>query len=251
MAKKSLIQKLKETDPKIYAAIVGLLFTGSVSTTLVSNNSNPSSSNPSPSPSTPTVEQVQEKFINAPLSVKLAVSSAISPTLNQRDNYTMPHRTCNSSSNAMYLNFYRSFIGKPQVTDDVYLFSVLKRGDTIYHEVQTRTLIAYGLDTVWNDDENLDRVKSILRKGYPVVVNILHRGSVNQGTLRGGHIIVLRSYDGDKFAVSDPYGILESNYNDYSKFTYYMSEAIFKARWQGGYRTISNKQAELFEIEKQ
>jgi uncharacterized protein YvpB len=245
MNKKSLFQRIKEASPSTYIAIVAILFGGSTTISSFSKTD--------PKPNPPTVEQVEEKFIKAPLEVKLAVSSRISPTLSQRDNFTMPHRTCNSTSNAMMLNFYRMFIGKPQVEDDIYLASVLKRGDTIYHEIQTQALKAYGLDSVWNTDRNLSRVKAILKNGYPVVVNILHRGSITKGTLRGGHIIVLRSYDEKtkQFAVSDPYGLLESDYKDFSKFTYFMNENIFNSRWQGGYRTISNSQADIFKIERQ
>jgi uncharacterized protein YvpB len=251
MAVQTLLQKIKETSPTTYAAIIALLVGGG---TTYTNLTNTSKSDPKVSP-TPIIKEadIEQRFLNASPEVRLAISSKISPTLSQRDNFTMPHRTCNSTSNAMLLNFYRSFIGKPQVEDDVYLASVLKRGDTIYHEVQTASLDAYGLNTVWNIDKNLSRIKAILKNGYPVVVNILHRGSVTQGTLRGGHIIVLRSYDEKtkQFAVSDPYGLLESDYKDFSKFTYSMSENIFSKRWQSGYRTISNAQADKFGIARQ
>lgn len=177
-----------------------------------------------------------------------SASTSISPVLSQRDNYTMPNRTCNSTSNAMFLNYFRKLMGKEIVSDDVYLGSVLRRGDTIYHEVQTSTLLAYGLDTYWGNDANFARVRASLEAGYPVAVNILHRGSISQGTLRGGHVIVLRAIDTKRgvIKVTDPYGLLESNYQDYSKFEYEIRISNFEARWQGGYRMLTNTQARKF-----
>jgi hypothetical protein len=177
------------------------------------------------------------------------VSTSISPVLSQRDNYTMPHRTCNSTANAMVLNYYRKLMGKDVVADDVYLESVLRRGDTIYHEVQTEALKAYGLDTYWSTSSDWDRVQLALDAGYPVAVNILHRGNLN-GVLRGGHIITLRAIDlaRGKIKVTDPYGLLASNYQDYSRFEYELSINEFKQRWQGGARFLTNVQARKFKL---
>jgi uncharacterized protein YvpB len=142
---------------------------------------------------------------------------------------------------------------KDRVTDDTYLGSVLKRGDTIYHEVQTETLKAYGLDTIWLNDKNLNRLKALTSKGLPSVVNILHRGSVNEGTLRGGHVIMVTNYDPIKkrFTISDPYGSLESDYTDHSTLVYTMPENIFTARWQGGMRVLTRTQSDNFEMSNQ
>jgi Peptidase_C39 like family len=176
-------------------------------------------------------------------------STNLSPVLSQRDNYTMPNRTCNSTANTMFLNYFRKSIGRQIVADDVYLASVLRRGDTIYHEVQTETLKAYGLDTYWGDDANWDRVRASLEAGYPVAVNILHRGDLN-GVLRGGHIITLRGVDLEKgtIKVTDPYGLLKSNYRDYSSFEYDLRISEFITRWQGGYRMLTNTQARKLEL---
>lgn len=177
------------------------------------------------------------------------VSRSVSPSLSQRDNYTMPHRTCNSTSNAMFLNYFRVTLNRNLVADDVYLGSVLKRGDTIYHEIQTAALLAYGLDTYWDDNANMGRLTASLEAGYPVVVNILHRGIIGR-SLRGGHIILLRSIDTEKgtIQVSDPYGLLESDYKDYSKFDYTLRISDFEQRWQGGARYLTNTQARKLQL---
>lgn len=173
-------------------------------------------------------------------------STSISPVLSQRDNYTMPHRTCNSTSNAMFLNYFRRLMGKDLVADDIYLGSVLRRGDTIYHEVQTATLQAYGLDSYWSTSANFEQLAKSLENGYPVSVNILHRGSLT-GVLRGGHIIVLRAIDLKRgvIKVSDPYGNLKTDYKGGS-MEYEISVGEFNRRWQGGARYLTNVQARKF-----
>jgi Peptidase_C39 like family len=192
----------------------------------------------------------------------VAVSKELSPTQSQRDNYTMPNRSCNSSSNAMFLNFYRPLLQRDGdfVPDDAYLASVLRRGDTIYHNIQTDTLKAYGLDTIWEDDGDLNRIKKIAEQGYPLVVNIVHRGKVEGhgfGALRGsGHMILIRSFDRKTgmFTIADPYGNLATGYpadSNPAKGNYQMSASEFSIRHQGGYRRLSNKQADALGLDHQ
>lgn len=157
----------------------------------------------------------------------------------QRDNYTMPHRTCNSSSNAMYLDWLRRSTGRePLGGDNGYLSKVLSIGDTIYHEVQTQAIKSYGFSTQWNTDGDFDKVVELLDAGIPVVVNILHRGSL--AAPRGGHIIMLVAYKRDQgiLLCQDPYGTLQSNYSDSDGRLDVITVRIFKRRWQGGYRTL-------------
>jgi hypothetical protein len=203
------------------------------------------------------------KPVEVPREKVVEVSKKLSPTLSQRDNYTMPNRSCNSSANAMFLNFYRPLLqrdGGDFVPDDTYLASVLRRGDTIYHGIQTTTLEAYGLGTVWHNDGNLDRIKKVAEQGYPVVVNIIHRGKVEGhgfGALRGsGHIIVIRDWDPKTkmFTIADPYGSLAKGYpasSNPADGNYKMSSSEFSIRHQGGYRLLSNKQADLLGLDRQ
>ncbi|WP_373545024.1 C39 family peptidase [Chamaesiphon sp.] len=162
----------------------------------------------------------------------------------QRDNYTMPHRTCNSSANAMYLDWLMAATtGKRLGGDDGYLRKVLSVGDTIYHENQTVALKSYGWNTVWNVVANIREDRDILRSlvcsGIPVVVNILHRGRLEAP--RGGHIILLCGWlsDSMEWLAQDPYGSLRSDYQDSNGRLSRISGRQFNIRWQGGFRTLA------------
>jgi hypothetical protein len=157
----------------------------------------------------------------------------------QRDNDVMPHRTCNSSSNAMYLNWLQRASGQSKVLtdDDVFVQSVLKRGDTIYHGVITEALKAYGFNTVWDTTEDYSKLKETVLAGFVVPVNILHRGT--KSNPRGGHIICLVGYrqSGD-WITMDPYGTLDSGYTNPNGKHAFLSRADFQSRWQGGARYL-------------
>lgn len=164
----------------------------------------------------------------------------------QRNNYTMPHRTCNSSSNAMYLNWLRLATGCEKLGgDDGYLKKVLSYGDTIEHWVQTKVLKDYGFSTQWNESDNenddgTDYIKNLIASGFPVVVNILHRGDLSAP--RGGHVIMLAGYlkDSQEFLAQDPYGTLQSNYQDENGVLSTIGSSEFRTRWQGGFRTLAS-----------
>ena len=109
-------------------------------------------------------------------------------------------------------------------------------GVDAHHNVQTWALEQYGFKTQWMTDRDLPFIKDLIATGFPVVVNILHRGSISKPS--GGHIIMLIGRKDGYWTTHDPYGTLKSNYRDrngkYSK----ISEHEFKRRWQGGYRTL-------------
>jgi lysozyme family protein len=164
----------------------------------------------------------------------------------QRDNYTMSGRTCNSSSSAMYLDWLRRATGaEPLGGDDDYLRSVLKIGDTIYHENQTAAIKKYGFTTKWlspeNDPSEADfaQVDALLDDGFPVPVNINHRGSENAP--KGGHIVMLisRRKSEGTYICHDPYGTLASDYNEPNGRYSPISRSAFRARWQGGRRVLA------------
>ncbi|MDJ0718128.1 MAG: C39 family peptidase [Prochloraceae cyanobacterium] len=174
------------------------------------------------------------KYLPADMKLDLGVKTKY---FSQRDNYTMSHRTCCSSSNAMYLDWLLRVSGKPGLdNDDSYLKKVLANGDTIYHHIQSETIAEYGFKTKWMTDADLDFVEDLVDTGFPVVVNILHRGSMSEP--RGGHIIMLIGRKKGYWIAHDPYGTLQSNYSvtdgQYSR----ISEREFSARWQGGYRIL-------------
>jgi hypothetical protein len=158
----------------------------------------------------------------------------------QRDNYTMPHRTCNSSSNAMYLDWLRRSTGQEGLNDDEgYIRTLLEIGDTIYHENQTAALKKYGYSTKWLTDGDTAKVNALLDAGFPIVVNILHRGDISSP--RGGHVIMLcgRRKSEGTYISQDPYGTLGSGYTDTNGKYAPISKRSFDARWQGGYRVLA------------
>ncbi|MDB9389819.1 C39 family peptidase [Microcystis aeruginosa] len=188
-------------------------------------------------PENPAVQRQIErltKYLPANLELNLDVKTKY---FSQRDNYTMSHRTCCSSSNAMYLDWLLRVTGRAGIeNDDSYLKKVLANGDTIYHDVQTETIAEYGFNTKWMTDADLDFVEDLVITGFPVVVNILHRGSTVSP--RGGHIILLIGYKDGYWITHDPYGTLASNYTDTNGAYSRIKERDFIARWQGGYRTL-------------
>jgi Peptidase_C39 like family len=183
---------------------------------------------------------------------KYSISGACDLTIrsqyfSQRDNYTQSHRTCNSSSNAMYLNWVQGACGRARLqADDDYLRNVLSLGDTTDHGVQTQALKRYGYDTFWHEtgDQDSERdlwienIQALLQAGIPCVVNIAHRGSIEYP--RGGHVIMLVAFkrSQDIYSAQDPYGTLQSNYSDENGRLSTIGRSEFYGRWQGGLRLL-------------
>lgn len=155
---------------------------------------------------------------------------------NQRDNYTMPDRTCNSSSNAMYLLSFAPWLLWDK-GDNEFLNRVLAYGDTIYHENQTKVLADYGVKTIWKNDKNETKLLELCKVKTPSTVNILHRGI--KGNYRGGHVILIYDFDvkTQEYIYQDPYGNIKTNYQVGSNGrSNRMTRTEFMNRWQGGYR---------------
>jgi Peptidase_C39 like family len=158
----------------------------------------------------------------------------------QRDNHVMPYRTCNSSSNAMYLDWLRRATGRAALGgDDAYLDKVLTYGDSPDHNAQTAALLAYGFNTKWLESGKVNDLSELLHVGIPVVVNILHHGTVEAPY--GGHVIMLCGYNGEnaEFLCQDPYGTLRSNYQDANGRLSRISVSEFSSRWQEGWRILT------------
>lgn len=156
----------------------------------------------------------------------------------QRDNTVQPLRTCNSTTNAMYLDWLLRVTGRQGLTSDQpYVNKVLSNGDTTIHEVQTQTIREYGFSTKWMTDEDTPFVDALLEAGFPVVINFLHRGSMSKPT--GGHVILLVGHTGSNYVAQDPFGTLMSNYTNTNGKLSVVPEQQFKARWQGGYRILA------------
>lgn len=136
------------------------------------------------------------------------------PFYPQTDNYTLPDSTCNSSSCAMCLKYYLpSSLPDNLRADDVYLRKVLALGKSTDHDVQTRVLKDYGLDSTFLRTLTFAQLDEHLEKTGPIVAGILHRGPNDNPLRNSGHMIVIHTKlpNGD-YVCNDPYGDLNSGY---------------------------------------
>jgi hypothetical protein len=132
------------------------------------------------------------------------------PYFPQTDNYRDANRTCNSSSCAMCLEFLKPGTLKGAKGDDAYIQKVFAIGDTTNHDVQTRVLKDYGVNSEFRYNLGFADLDRELAAGRPVAIGILHRGSLSAPT--GGHICVVIGKKGEDYVVNDPYGSLNDGY---------------------------------------
>jgi uncharacterized protein YvpB len=163
----------------------------------------------------------------APKEINLNV-----PYYNQVDNYRDAHRTCNSSSCAMCLEFLKPGTLKGAKGDDAYIQKVFSVGDTTDHSVQTKALASYGVHSEFDYNLGFSDIDKSLSAGKPVVIGILHRGPLSAPT--GGHMVVVRgkTAKGDYY-INDPYGDLMSGYTgpvENGKNTVYSRDQLIH-RW--------------------
>jgi len=133
------------------------------------------------------------------------------PFFPQTDNYRDAQRTCNSSSCAMCLEYFKPGTLLGAKGDDAYIRKVFAVGDTTDHEVQTKVLASYGVKSHFSYNLSFADIDKSLSAGKPVVIGILHRGSLSAPT--GGHMVVVRgkTAKGDYY-INDPYGSLNDGY---------------------------------------
>ena len=132
------------------------------------------------------------------------------PYYPQTDNYRDAHRTCNSSACAMCLKYFRPEALQGAKGDDAYIRKVFAIGDTTDHSIQTRVLNGYGVRSEFRYNLGFADLDSELSVGRPVVIGILHRGSLSYPT--GGHMCVVIGRNGHDYVVNDPYGSLNDGY---------------------------------------
>ena len=132
------------------------------------------------------------------------------PFFPQTDNYRDAQRTCNSSACAMCLEYFKpgTLIGPKG--DDAYVRKVFAVGDTTDHAVQTKVLASYGIKSHFSYNLSFNDIDKNLAAGKPVVIGILHRGSLSAPT--GGHMVVVIGKKGEDYVVNDPYGSLNDGY---------------------------------------
>jgi hypothetical protein len=133
------------------------------------------------------------------------------PYFPQTDNYRDADRTCNSSSCAMCLEYFKPGTLVGSKGDDAYVRKVFAVGDTTDHAVQTKVLASYGVSSQFSYNLSFADLDREIAAGRPVVIGILHRGSLSAPT--GGHMVVVigKTPSGD-YVVNDPYGSLNDGY---------------------------------------
>lgn len=125
------------------------------------------------------------------------------PYYQQVDNRYEPMRTCNTSSCAMVARF----LGAKIKSDDEYYQIVRKYGDTTDHNAQTKALAEIKVKSIWNTNLGFEDLDQSLAAGLPVVIGILHRGSIAAPT--GGHMIVVIGKTAKQdYICHDPFGSL-------------------------------------------
>ena len=132
------------------------------------------------------------------------------PYYPQTDNYVQPDRTCNSSACAMCLEFLKPGTLVGAKGDDAYLKKVIAVGDTTDHAVQTKVLASYGIKSDFRYNLGFADLDRELSAGRPVVIGILHRGTLSAPT--GGHMLPVIGKKGEDYVVNDPYGSLNDGY---------------------------------------
>jgi len=132
------------------------------------------------------------------------------PFFPQTDNYRDAQRTCNSSSCAMCLEYFKPGTLLGAKGDDAYIRKVFAVGDTTDHEVQTKVLASYGVKSHFSYNLSFNDLDKNLAAGKPVVIGILHRGSLSAPT--GGHMVVVIGKKGEDYVINDPYGSLNDGY---------------------------------------
>ena len=132
------------------------------------------------------------------------------PYYPQTDNYRDADRTCNSSSCAMCLEYFKPGTLQGAKGDDAYIRKVFSIGDTTDHTVQTKALESFGIKSHFSYNLSFADLDRELAAGRPVVIGILHRGTLSAPT--GGHLLVVVGKKGEDYIVNDPYGSLNDGY---------------------------------------
>ena len=129
------------------------------------------------------------------------------PYYSQRDNQKDPMRTCFSSSCAMLLKTLKPNSIK---SDDQYISTVFKYGDTTSPSAQISALEDYGVSASFKQDGSWQDIEELLQRGIPVPIGILHKGPVSNPS-GGGHWLTVIGVTADKKAlyVNDPFGDLD------------------------------------------
>lgn len=139
--------------------------------------------------------------------------------------------TCNSSSNAMFLEHF-----KPEcIVDDQDYINVLfdRQYISTNHQHQTFMLESYGLNTHWKTNAYWGDLIEETDKGNPTVVGWYHRGS--KWHPWGGHVGMIIDATEDYVEVLDPYGDMLDGYTSdvWNGYRVVYPRSEFEPRWVG------------------
>lgn len=154
------------------------------------------------------------------------------PYFSQRDNKKDPLRSCFSSACAMMLRYMKPTSVK---SDDEYMVTVYKYGDTTSASAQISALDHYGLNAEFKQNGGWADLDSLLVKNIPIPIGILHHGSSSAPT-GGGHWIVIigRNESNTAYVVNDPFGelnLVEGGYQNSNGSNLLYSKKNLGPRW--------------------
>ena len=122
------------------------------------------------------------------------------PYLYQGDNKYEPWKTCNVTSVAMVLRYYKipQRTKQKQFEDELNRHLIARGLSRYWHSNLVSLMKDYGVESRFSTTTPWETVKRHLANGKPVIVagNYTHKG----------HIIVLRGYDRSGFLANDPAG---------------------------------------------
>jgi hypothetical protein len=163
------------------------------------------------------------------------------PYFSQRDNYPSgddtASRTCFSSSCAMAAKFLNP---KSITGDDDYIKKRQKYGDTTDASAQIACLDSLGLNARFATNGNFVTLDTLLSKGFPIPIGILHHGPAGSPS-GGGHWIIVIGKEVDSkapggawYIVNDPWGEIDNATGTYpstdgAKLKY--SKKMLSQRW--------------------
>ena len=161
-----------------------------------------------------------------PRAIKLAV-----PYYSQRDNLEEAHRTCNTSAHSMLVSFLKP--GAIAGDDDYYQRFVKGRFDSTNWGGHTTALRKLGIESVYRTDLSYKDLDRSLEAGYPMVMGVLHKGSLKYPT--GGHVIICcgRSADRSQYLFNDSWGSGFDYSNTNGDAVFYPRSSL-DARWVPG-----------------
>jgi hypothetical protein len=195
--------------------------------------------------------QISEETINK-FALLYRNKAVISPSelqikyFSQRDNSIKPFVTCNSSSHAMFIDYYLRKNGYEGLKSDEEVLKKVFSGKygsygtnpSVSWDIQIKVAISFNINCKYTNEGKSALIK-ILNEGGICPLNIFHKGT-SRSNRGGGHIIVALDYDKTRgFFIHDPYGCRPPTYNSLEG-KYWMSEKEFDWRFQGLFTKFLN-----------